>query len=225
MTTLILARHGRTAANAAGILAGRSGGVGIDEAGIQQARKAANRLLGESVVRVVSSPMQRCLETAEIICPAPVAEVEPGLDECDYGDWTGSTLAQLTKENLWRTVQVQPSLAHFPNGESIPQMAGRAVQAVRRINAEVAALHGDDAVWLAVTHGDVIKAILNDALGAHLDAFQRIVVNPASLSVIRYTAERPYVLAMNTNAGPLPLRKQDAGSPHQTDQAAVGGGI
>ena len=82
-------------------------------------------------------------------------------------------------------------------------MQDRAVAAVRRHDARVAAEHGDDAVWLAVSHGDVIKSILADALGTHLDLFQRIHVDPASVSIVRYTESRPFVIGTNTHAGDL----------------------
>jgi broad specificity phosphatase PhoE len=117
----------------------------------------------------------------------------------------------------------------FPDGESMLQMQGRAVDAVRRRDAEVAAEHGDQAVWLAVSHGDVIKSVLADALGMHLDLFQRLQVDPASISVIRYTDARPYVLASNTHEGDLswlaPAPAKRKGSGRRSDAgAAVGGG-
>jgi 2,3-bisphosphoglycerate-dependent phosphoglycerate mutase len=214
---LILARHGRTTANAAGVLAGRSAGVGLDDIGKDQAQSAAERLAGLSIARVVSSPMQRCLETAELLAPGVSVDVDERLTECDYGDWTGQTLAELAKEPLWRTVQRQPSAAVFPGGESMTAMSNRAVDAARELSREIGADAGEHAVWLAVSHGDVIKAILADALGMHLDAFQRIGVNPASLSLVHYGHHRASVLAMNTIAGALPI------PPKPVEDAPVGG--
>jgi probable phosphomutase (TIGR03848 family) len=158
---------------------------------------------------------------------APKVASERGLLECDYGSWTGRELKTLAKEPMWRTVQAHPSAAEFPDGESMADMSARAVGAVRRWDAKVEAEHGAEAVWLAVSHGDVIKAILADALGIHLDAFQRIVVDPASLSVVRYTPMRPFVVSMNTSAGDLshlkpPARKRR--SRRASSDAAVGGG-
>ena len=126
-------------------------------------------------------------------------------------------------------MQAQPSAAAFPGGESMSAMQARAVTAVRRRDAALEAEHGAGAVWVAVTHGDLVKAILADALGMHLDLFQRINADPASISIVRYTASRPYVLATNTHAGDLswlvpPVR---GGRPRRTTKradAAVGGG-
>lgn len=217
MPFLILARHGRTTANAAGILAGRADGVGLDGYGKDQAQAAAERLVGVELASVVSSPMQRCLETAGLLVPGRSIEVDDRLTECDYGDWTGHPLSELAKEPLWRTVQRQPSAAAFPAGESMSQMSVRAIDAARSLSREIAESHGEHAVWLAVSHGDIIKAILADALGMHLDSFQRISVNPASLSLVHYGKHRASVLAMNTIAGALPIPEAP------TDDAAVGG--
>jgi probable phosphomutase (TIGR03848 family) len=231
MATVILARHGRTTANASGVLAGRTKGVGLDDAGVEQARAAGRRLASVPLAALVTSPLERCRQTAREIGGAqssPVRAVgERGLLECDYGDWTGRDLKSLAKERLWATVQAHPSAAVFPGGESMAAMAARAVDAVRRWDARVEAEHGPDAVWVAVSHGDVIKAVLADALGMHLDAFQRLVVDPASLSVVRYTPLRPFVLTSNSTAGDLghlkPPPRRRRGRCTSSD-AAVGGG-
>lgn len=229
MPTVILARHGRTSANATGVLAGRSPGVRLDERGREQAAAAGERLQGLPLAAVVSSPLTRCRETARLLAPGTDAVVDRGLTECDYGEWTGEKLSGLAKQPLWRTVQVQPSAAVFPGGESMAEMSVRAVAAVRGRDAALGAEHGDHVVWLAVSHGDVIKAILADALGLHLDAFQRIMVDPASLSVVRYTAERAFVVTTNSSSGPLahlaqPPRKKGRGRRAPAADAVVGGG-
>ena len=231
MATLILARHGRTTANATGVLAGRSKGVGLDERGVEQSRAAGERLAGLPLAAIVTSPLQRCRETAREVSLLQNggAKViwEKRLLECDYGSWTGKELKALAKEPLWKTVQAHPSAATFPDGESMAQMMARSVAAVRDWDARVEAEHGPDAVWLAVTHGDVIKAVLADALGMHLDLFQRIGVDPASLSVIRYTPLRPFVLSVNSVAGDMsglkPPKKRRRHGRRDSD-AAVGGG-
>ena len=234
MATLVLARHGRTTANATGVLAGRSKGVHLDERGVEQARTAGERLKGVRLAAAVTSPLERCRETAREMVRVqeepPSVSTERGLLECDYGSWTGRELKTLAKEPLWKTVQAHPSAAQFPDGEAMTQMSARAIGAVRRWDARVEAEHGPDAVWLAVSHGDVIKAILADALGIHLDAFQRIMVDPASLSVVRYTPLRPFVVNMNTSAGdlshlrPPPRRRGRGGQRRPSSDAAVGGG-
>jgi probable phosphomutase (TIGR03848 family) len=235
MATVILLRHGRTEANASGTLAGRTPGVHLDDLGRTQAERAATRLAAVPLAELVSSPLERCKETARVVAAHQVTDHrarprvhhDKGLTECDYGEWQGRKLRDLARLALWRTVQTNPSAATFPGGESLPQMQARAVDAVRRRDAAVTAAGGAGAVWLAVSHGDVIKSILADALGMHLDLFQRIQVDPASISVIRYTEARPYVLASNTHEGDLSwlAPKQGRKARRTTDRgAAVGGG-
>lgn len=232
MATLILARHGRTTANASGVLAGRSKGVGLDERGVDEARSMAERLAGLPLAALVTSPLQRCRETAREIGRrqdgGARAVNERRLLECDYGSWTGQDLKVLAKEPLWGAVQSHPSSVTFPEGESMVQMMARSVAAVRDWDARMEAEHGPDAVWVAVSHGDVIKSVLADALGMHLDLFQRIAVDPASLSVVRYTPMRPFVLSVNSVAGDMsglkpPKRKRSRRGRRDSD-AQVGGG-
>ncbi len=225
MATVILARHGRTAANATGVLAGRTKGVHLDDTGTDQAGAAAERLVGLDLAAVVTSPLERCRQTAKLLAPGSRALADKRLLECDYGDWTGLELKKLAKESLWRTVQVQPSAARFPGGESLQEMSARAVSAIRERDAVLEAETGDHAVWLAVSHGDVIKAVLADALGMHLDAFQRIIVDPASLSVVTYTPHRAFVHTMNSSSGSLAhLARKPARRGRRSADAVVGGG-
>ncbi len=207
MATVILVRHGRTTANATGVLAGRTPGVSLDQVGLDQAARTGERLAAVPVVGVVSSPLERCRQTARFILDrqtgAPHAPVDPDLTECDYGQWQGRALKELAAEGLWSVVQSQPSAVTFPGGESMAAMQARSVAAVRRHDAAFEAEHGPGAVWVAVSHGDIIKSILADALGMHLDLFQRIDVGPASVSIVRYGVGRPTVHATNTDAGDL----------------------
>lgn len=222
MATVILARHGRTSANASGVLSGRTPGVSLDDVGTRQAGVAAGRLAGLTLAAAFTSPLERCRQTSTILLRGTGlrARVERGLNECDYGDWAGKPMKDLLKEDLWKVVQAHPAGVRFPGGESMAEMSARSIAAVRGRDARVAAEHGDNAVWLAVAHGDVIKAVLADALGMHLDAFQRIVVDPASLSVVRYTPKRSYVLAMNTADGSLSHLAAQAEKPEEK----LGGG-
>jgi len=240
--TVLLVRHGRTTANASGVLAGWTAGVGLDDTGREQAQALAARVAAANlpVSRIVSSPLQRCQETADLVAERAAPGIPVGLDdrlgECRYGAWTGRKLSELAKEDLWRVVQDQPSGARFPDGEDYPgeSMAGmqsRALEVVRQVDVEVGAASGADAIWVAVSHGDVIKAILADAAGAHLDQFQRIQVDPASVSVVRYTSRRPFLLRSNDTGGDLasllpPPKEADEGAEEQADDgdAAVGGG-
>jgi probable phosphomutase (TIGR03848 family) len=235
MATVILVRHGRTTANATGTLAGRLPGVELDETGVGQAVRTGERLAAVPLAALVTSPLERCRQTAEQIfshqSAQPPRQTEDGVSECDYGEWQGRTLKELAKEPLWKLVQTQPSAAVFPGGESMQAMQARAVAAVRRHDAAVEAEHGAGAVWAVVSHGDIIKSVLADALGMHLDLFQRINVDPASVSIVRYTASRPFVLATNTSAGDLswlaPAKKRGRGgraAAARSGDAAVGGG-
>ncbi|GLY50007.1 histidine phosphatase family protein [Lentzea sp. NBRC 102530] len=205
MATVILLRHARSTANGSGVLAGRSSGVGLDERGQAQARTLVGRLKDVPVSAVVSSPLQRCGETlAPLLADRSlVAVTEPDLSEVDYGAWTGKALKDLYDEPLWAVVQQHPSAAVFPDGEGLAHVQARAVAAVRAHDARIAEEHGPSAVWVLCSHGDVIKAVLADALGVHLDGFQRIVVDPCSISVVQYTQTRPFVLRTNDNGGDL----------------------
>lgn len=224
MATVILVRHGRSTANTAGLLAGRGDGVNLDELGREQAAATGKRLAAVPLVGVVSSPLERCLQTAQFIIDrqpaAPYAPTDSGLLECDYGQWQGRSLKDLATEELWKVVQSQPSAAAFPGGESLAKMQARSVAAIRRHDAAFESEHGPGAVWAAVSHGDIIKSILADALGMHLDMFQRLNVAPASVSIVHYGPQRPSVYSINTEAGDLSWLAKAA----HTGDAPVGGG-
>ena len=226
--TVILLRHGRSTANTAGVLAGRSEGVDLDDKGREQAAGLVERLDGLSIRAVVSSPLLRCRHTVE-----PLAEalslppmIDERLAEVDYGQWTGRPIGELVSEPLWRVVQSHPSAAVFPGGEGLAQVQNRAVAAVREHDQRLAAEYDGDVLWLACTHGDVIKAVLADAYGMHLDGFQRITADPASVSVIRYTTLRPFVLHVNHTGAQLSaaLRAPHPTAAESSDPAGVAAG-
>lgn len=228
MATVILVRHGRTTANATGLLAGRLPGVKLDDLGADQAAATGARLSAVRLAAVVTSPQERCRQTAKAIAGQQSETLKVASDrqlsECDYGDWQGRKLSELAKEPLWKVVQSQPSAAVFPGGESLRAMQDRAVEGIRRHDRRVEDEHGPGAVWLAVSHGDVIKSILADALGSHLDHFQRIQVDPASVSIVRFTQSRPYVLGLNTHAGDLSWLTPPPSRRKRRTGAPVGGG-
>jgi probable phosphomutase (TIGR03848 family) len=203
--TVILLRHGRSTANTAGVLAGRTSGVALDEQGQAQADALVQRLAQLPLAAVVCSPLQRCQDTVAPLAQARELEVtvDDRFIEVDYGEWTGRELRTLTKEPLWKVVQTHPSGAVFPGGEAMAAMQARAVAAVREWDVKLATEHGPQVLWLACTHGDLIKAILADALGVHLDGFQRIVANPCSVSAVTYTETRPFVQRINDCADDL----------------------
>jgi probable phosphomutase (TIGR03848 family) len=220
--TVILLRHGRSTSNTAGVLAGRSEGVDLDDKGRDQAAGLIDRIGDLPIRGLISSPLLRCRRTVEPLAEALCLEpfIEDRLAEVDYGDWTGRKIAELAGEPLWRVVQAHPSAAVFPGGEGLAQVQARAVAAVREHDRRLAAEHGGDALWVACTHGDVIKAVVADAYGMHLDAFQRVTADPASVSVIRYTELRPFVLHVNHTGAKLTAALR-AGPPPQDEAKAT----
>ena len=200
---MILLRHARSVANGAKTLAGRTPGVELDDTGRAQANDVVGRLAAVPLAGMVRSPLLRCEQTLAPLVRETGVEpvVEPGLAEVDYGAWTGKALKSLVEEPLWRVIQAHPSAAVFPDGEGLAEVQARAVAAVRRHDRRITGEHGEHAVWLLCSHGDVIKSVLADALGMHLDAFQRIVVEPGSVSVVRYTELRPMLLRLNDTGG------------------------
>jgi len=255
MTLVLIVRHGLTSSTGKA-LTGWLPGISLDDRGQAQAAAIAARLARVPLAAIVSSPLERCVQTASIIAAGhgdtangdelaekagangqvaagradaeriPV-QLDERLGECRYGDWTGQSLRKLAHDPLWRVVQAHPSAVRFPGpaGETMTGMQQRAVAAIRDWNASL----GKEATYLVCSHGDVIKAILADALGMHLDMSQRIQVDPCSLSVIRYTTLRPFVLRMNdTGADAAALAglstSPAAAHPAAEADAQVGGG-
>jgi probable phosphomutase (TIGR03848 family) len=224
VTTVLLVRHGLTAMTGP-VLAGWTPGVHLDDRGREQAAALAERLRAVPVAAVVASPLERCQETAAALVAGRdlAVETDERLGECKYGDWTGQELKKLAKDPLWKVVQAHPSAARFPGGEALRETQARAVEAVRSHNERL----GADATWLAVSHGDVIKSLFADALGLHLDLFQRIQADPCSLTVIRYTPLRPFVVRLNDVGGAvddlLPPKRRSRRRTGSSD-APVGGG-
>lgn len=255
MGTVLLVRHGLTELTGP-VLAGWTPGLHLDARGTVQARRVAAQLAELPLAGLVTSPLERCTDTAGHIAagwigppaagstrrrrptagaafdpasgPGSGRRLEPVVDarigECRYGDWTGQKLSDLAKDPLWKVVQAHPSAVTFPGpeGESLAGVQLRAVAAVREWDSRF----GPDGIWVACSHGDVIKAVVADALGLHLDLFQRITIDPCSVTAIRYTDLRPFVIRVNDVGGdvsglvpPKRRRGRAAGS-----DAAVGGG-
>ena len=215
MTTVLLVRHGLTATTGR-LLTGWTPGVGLDERGRAQAKAIGERLAPVPLDAIVSSPLDRCRQTVEEIIAARAKEsdtpvIEERVGECKYGDWTGKPLQELEKEPLWPVVQAHPSAVRFPGpaGESMLDMQHRAVSAIREWNARL----GQDATYLVCSHGDVIKAIVAD---------------PCSLTVIRYTPLRPFLLRLNDTGGGvddlLPRPKGEGSENPESSDAVIGGG-
>lgn len=192
---LYLVRHGLSTANQDGILAGRDNSVSLSEIGRRQAKETAKKLKGEEIKSIFASPIYRCLETAEPISQAlnlPV-QVKENLQEMDYGSWSGQKLSKLSKKKEWSQIQSNPSSFRFPNGESFRQMQ-------KRVSLEIQNFieFGENAV--IVSHGDLIKMMIAILLGSKLDAFQRIRINPASISTIEFSGQGRSIQVSSVNS-------------------------
>ena len=199
-TVVLLVRHGATPTTGT-VLPGRAAGLHLSDQGTAQAEHAAARIAALGTVRAVyASPLERARDTA-----APIAKacrlrtrVRAGLNECDFGRWTGRKLAELRKLPEWSTVQHRPSAFRFPDGESLAEMQHRMVTTL----AGIAADHPGETV-VAVSHADPIKAAVADAVGTHLDLFQRIVVSTCSVSALAYTPGGVVALSVNNTGDDL----------------------
>jgi probable phosphoglycerate mutase len=188
-TRLVLVRHAVTPQTGP-LLSGRSPGIDLSEAGVGQAQATAQRLAKLPIAAVYASPIERTTQTAQQIAAHHALEVRalPGVVEADYGDWTGGKIADLAKTDEWKVVQVAPSRARFPNGESITEMQSRTVAALD----DVVARHPHETI-VVVSHADPIKSAIAHYSGMHLDLFQRVHVSPASVTVFDF---HPYGVMM-----------------------------
>lgn len=172
----------------------------LSKQGVAQSIDLARRL-GDFVPHEIRiSPMERCLETiqpwlsqknsSKNVQRKPI--IDQGLTEVDYGDWSGKKLSVLSRNKLWPRVQNTPTHMYFPNGEGILHMQTRAMHSIHS-NIDLKAT----GVLVVVSHGDVIKAILASVLGMHLDEFQRIIIDPGSVSVVEFSSSKPRILLIN----------------------------
>jgi probable phosphomutase (TIGR03848 family) len=200
ITRVLLVRHGRTPTTGT-VLPGRAPGLRLAEDGRKEAEATAERIGAlKAVAAVYSSPLERAQETAEIIAARrglPV-RIEPGLIECDIGDWTGWEIAKAAKTPEWAVVQRYPSGFRFPGGESFVEIQARMTGTI----AALVARHPGETV-VAVSHADPIKTALAHALGTPLDLFQRIMIATASISAVAYGRTGPAVLTVNSTGDDL----------------------
>lgn len=198
MTTVILLRHAHSVANEKGILAGRASGVSLSTKGKEQAELLTSRLGNARFKDIRISPLERCLATLEPWLQSQDTSVrkkilfDPNVSEVDYGDWTGKKLLALSLRKEWRIVQNTPSEMKFPKGEGLLQMQQRAEKALRQSIKKTGT-----GVSLIVSHGDVIKSLIATALDLHLDKFQKIVIDPASISVLDFSKGSFRLLHLN----------------------------
>lgn len=205
MTLVLLVRHAHSVANGSGILAGRREGVLLSAAGKKQAQGLAKRLGDIPIKSLRSSPLERCEQTIlpwlKMVSgenPTLTVQIDHDLSEVDYGDWTGRKLRALAKEPLWKRVQDEPSQVTFPEGESLRAVQERAMAALHRGLDKRGKGH-----VILVSHGDVLKSIIASALNMHLDEFQRIVVDPASISILDYSSSKPRLILLNDSRSRL----------------------
>ena len=197
---MLLVRHGQTPTTGK-LLPGRAPGLHLADVGVQQAEKAAARIAElKTVDAIYASPLERARETAAPIGAARgmKVQIDKGLLECEFGDWTGAELKNLMKLPEWDTVQRAPSTFRFPNGESFTEMQTRMVTAVDRLRAK----HIGGTI-VCVSHADPIKALVAHAMGTHIDLFQRIVISTCSITAIAYGMGAPVVLTVNSTGGSL----------------------
>ena len=191
--TIYLLRHGHSTANAKSILAGRDASVSLSPRGIEQAQAVMQELGDRKFEKIYSSPMPRCLETLRPLAGKSKLKIEKdvGLIEMEYGDWSGKKLLMLSRKKMWSEIQARPSLVRFPNGESFLEMQSRALESIKTM-----AVPGSEI--LVCSHGDLIKAIVAGLVGLHLDNFQRLTIDPASITVIDMFAESAQIRLMNS---------------------------
>ena len=227
MTRIVLLRHAHSLANAKAILAGRAPGVDLSDRGRKEAQDVAKRLkeINFSLIRV--SPMERCAQTIEPLLAQlsksleakPIVEVESDLVEVDYGKWTGRKLSILSRDKAWKVVQNTPSAMYFPGGEGLLDVQARAMRALNS-----AANTPGKGAKLLVSHGDVIKSIVASVLGTHLDHFQKIVIDPASLTVLDFNGVDYRVLTLNSTTAPISAFLKEEVSKKKGVTALLGGG-
>jgi probable phosphomutase (TIGR03848 family) len=194
MTRLFLIRHGRSTANAEGVLAGHLPGIELDERGIEQAKNLAEKFTVPDLKAIISSPVRRCEQTAGYLAERRSMKVtsDERFTEMNFGHWQGRSLADLAKEPMWSSIQNEPSQVRFPEGESFLEVGTRTSEAISHWNDLF-----ETGNYVVFTHADVIKVAVAQVLGLSLDLFQRIAVDPCSITIFDYTAERVTLKALN----------------------------
>jgi probable phosphoglycerate mutase len=215
MARIVLLRHAHSVANEKNLLAGRTPGIALSKTGKEQALELVDRIGPMKFDEIAVSPMQRCRETIdpwiESTSNASRVVVDESISEVDYGSWSGKSLASLRRKAQWKVVQDFPSQMIFPEGESLLEMQRRALLGFYRLNS----VKGKGS-RLLVSHGDVIKSIVAHCLGMHLDQFQRLVIEPASITIIDTDAGISRLVRFNDGKGSL-------SSGRSTNQSALGG--
>ena len=214
-TFVLLIRHGENDWVGTDRLAGRTPGVHLNDKGRQQAADLADLLKTQPISAVYSSPLERCMETAEPVAAALglTVEAEPGVMEVNYGEWQGQSLKELSKTPDWHMVQHFPSTYRFPGGETLRETQARAVGAIERLHEQ----HPNQVIAV-FSHGDIIRTSIAHFLGTPIDLFQRVIISTASISVLGFHDRRPMVLGVNY-VSPLPILSIKTEEPKSDEQA------
>jgi probable phosphoglycerate mutase len=217
MTQIFLIRHAVNDFVKTGKLAGWTPGVHLNDEGKAQAKALGERLADAPLAHLYASPLERTVETAQAIHkhhPGIPLEITHEIGEVRYGDWEGQKIADLNQRKMWSVVQEYPTRAYFPNGETMRGVQNRIVDAMEGFVHK----HPNETIAL-VFHADLIKMTLAHYLGVHLDNFQRIVVSPASISVLMLGHSRPFIGVVNDTAHVQQLEREQKEKQGGTNRA------
>lgn len=197
MSTVILIRHARSSANAAGILAGQTPGVRLDPTGVEQSFRLAEILGAISIAKVFISPLERCLDTISpwISQHGKNAEIhsDSRIIEPDYGLWSGKNLDELRTQPLWDLVQNSPREVTFPSGESLLDVWER----TKSFYSSLREFSDQEINVVVVSHGDIIKFLIAQIVDLEMNKFQNLVIEPASVSIARFEKDSSRLIQSN----------------------------
>lgn len=216
MTHILLIRHAVNDFVKTGKLAGRTPGVHLNEDGKAQAEALGKRLATMKLHQIISSPLDRTMETAQAVAqhhPHLEMQLNDEIGEVDYGDWQGASIASLRSRKMWNVIQEYPTRAYFPNGEAMREVQVRAVNEIERLTKK----HPNDTIAI-FSHADLIKMVVAHYLGMHLDVFQRIVISPASITGIQLGHSRPFITTMNDTAHVQQLEQEKKAAKAKQEQ-------
>jgi probable phosphomutase (TIGR03848 family) len=194
MTTFLLLRHAHSVANKAGILAGQLEGIGLSKDGIAQVNKLTSSFENLKIDRIISSPMQRCLETVEGIARSKRKRIsiDERLIEMNYGSWSGKKLSKLSRMKEWKVIQTKPSAFRFPQGESFKELEER----IESLLKDLSRKYPKETI-LIITHGDIVKIAASLSVGSGLNNFQKFAVDPCSLTTLSWGSKARMLLTFN----------------------------
>lgn len=191
MSRIFLLRHAHSTANAKGILAGRLPNISLSEQGLKQRENLIERVSGANFDQIISSPLQRCIETIKPFVTEPYLADE--FQEVDYGKWTGRRMSSLSRNQQWQDIHKHPASVRFPNGETLPEVQTRALLGLDQV------LENKAKNVLISTHADVVKVIILHALGTHLNNIDKVSVDNASFSIVEKNGNDYRVIRVNDN--------------------------